>query len=161
MSLTTTNLTSLAATSAATLLGAYALHKMFKNTLTSSPKYMVTDVVAKPGGHYSPAVRHENSLYVSGILPFYADGTFCQGSLEEQVKVVLDNLKLILEEGGSNLANLVSVRVYVTDVEHWPRMNKVYKEYFGEDCKPARAVVPVGALHHGFLIEVEAVGAII
>jgi len=139
-------------------LGALAISK-----LLSKPKkveYLVTDAVAKPGGHYSPATTWGDQLFVSGILPFQQNGDEFHGSLEDQVKLALDNLTAVCKAGGTDVKNLIMTRVYVTDVEHWPRFNAVYKEYFG-DIKPARAVVPVPHLHHGFLIEIEAVCAII
>jgi enamine deaminase RidA (YjgF/YER057c/UK114 family) len=49
--------------------------------------------------------------------------------------------------------------VYVTDIEHWPAFNRLYKEWASAE-PPARAVVPVPVLHYGFLIEVEAVGVV-
>ena len=55
------------------------------------------------------------------------------------------------------VAHLAQVRVYVASVDHWPVFNAVYATWAGA-ARPARAVVPTGPLHHGFLVEVEAVG---
>lgn len=57
-----------------------------------------------------------------------------------------------------DLNDLVQVRVYITDIEHWPAFNKIYSDWIGS-ARPARAVVPVAELHFGFLIEIEAVAA--
>jgi len=47
----------------------------------------------------------------------------------------------------------------VTDIASWPRVNAVCADFFG-DHRPARTIVPVPALHHGFLIEIDAVAAL-
>ena len=54
------------------------------------------------------------------------------------------------------MADLLSVTVYVVGIQHWPAFDQVYARYLGEH-RPARAVVPVPELHHGYLIEIEAV----
>ena len=46
---------------------------------------------------------------------------------------------------------------YIVGVENWPAFNRVYTEAFG-NAKPARTVVPVAELHHGYLVEIEAIG---
>jgi 2-iminobutanoate/2-iminopropanoate deaminase len=48
--------------------------------------------------------------------------------------------------------------VYVADINLWDAVNKVYSRMLGEH-RPARAIIPTGALHHGFLIEIDAVAA--
>jgi 2-iminobutanoate/2-iminopropanoate deaminase len=64
-----------------------------------------------------------------------------------------------LQAAGATTADLVQVRVYVTDIAHWPEFDAVYAQWIGAH-RPARAVVPVPALHFGFLVEVEAVAAL-
>ena len=63
---------------------------------------------------------------------------------------------LALAAAGAELHHVVKVTVYLTTEDHWAAFNAVYAEFFG-DHRPARAVVPVGPLHYGFLVEVEAV----
>ena len=63
-----------------------------------------------------------------------------------------------MEAAGSDLAHVLKCTVYVSDIELWSRVNAVYADFFGEHW-PARAVVPTRELHHGFLIEVEAIAA--
>ena len=60
-----------------------------------------------------------------------------------------------LEGVGSSIAQLVQVRVYIADVEHWASFNQIYARWAGE-ARPARAVVPVPHLHYGLKVEVEA-----
>ena len=64
-----------------------------------------------------------------------------------------------MQSAGSSVANLMQLGVYVTDIEQWPAFNRIYQQRPGA-APPARAVVPVPLLHHGFLIEAEAAGVI-
>ena len=116
--------------------------------------------LAPPGGHYSHAVVANGFVFISGQLPITPAGEkLNQASFEEQAKQVLANVQTALEGAGSSIANLVQVRVYVTDIEQWPAFNRMYLAW-ADAAPPARAVVPVPLLHHGFLIEVEAVGVV-
>ena len=118
------------------------------------------NTLAPPGGHYSHAVVANGFVFISGQLPITPSGEkLNQASFEDQAKQVLANVQAALESAGSSVAQLVQVRVYVTDIETWPTFNRIYQVWAGA-APPARAVVPVPLLHHGFLIEVEAVGVV-
>jgi len=113
---------------------------------------------AAPGGHYSHAVAGGGLVFVSGQLPIAPDGNkLNEAPFAEQAKQVLDNVANALVAGGSSIEALLQVRVYVTDIADWPEFNAIYAQWAGA-ARPARAVVPVPALHYGFKIEVEAVG---
>ncbi|MCC6778711.1 MAG: RidA family protein [Hyphomicrobiales bacterium] len=113
--------------------------------------------MAAPGGHYSHAVTGGGLVFISGQLPIAADGSkLTAAPFEAQARQVLDNVAAALVGAGSGVARLVQVRVYVTDIADWPAFNTLYAAWAGE-ARPARAVVPVPQLHHGFKIEVEAV----
>jgi len=123
----------------------------------NEPQTFVPPTMAPPGGHYSHAVRAAGFVFVAGQLPIMRDGTKLSGApFDEQARQVLANVQSALEAAGSSVPRLVQVRVYVTDIGHWPAFNAIYAQWVG-DHRPARAVVPVPALHHGLLIEVEAV----
>ncbi len=114
-----------------------------------------------PAGHYSPAVVHDKTVYVAGQLPIDPfNGQHVSGTIEEQTRRVLENLKIILQASGSDLNHVLQVTIYLTDVNMWSQVNAVYAEVFG-DHRPARAVVPTMPLHHGFLIELAATAAVI
>ena len=74
--------------------------------------------------------------------------------------MVLNNLKAILHASGSDLARVLKVTIYVSDIELWGKVNEVYSRVFGEH-RPARSVVPTKDLHFGFLIELDAIAAVI
>ncbi len=119
-----------------------------------------TENAPAPAGHYSQAVVHNGLVYVSGQLPIDpATGEKKLGPIGEQTDQVLKNMKAILEAAGSGLDKVLKTTVYISDIENWGDVNKVYATYFG-DHKSARAVVPTRELHFGFMIEMECVAHI-
>jgi 2-iminobutanoate/2-iminopropanoate deaminase len=113
-----------------------------------------------PAGHYSQALAWNRLLFVSGQLPVDPEtGVSQPGTIEEQTTRTLDNLEAILVAAGSGLDHVLKTTIYVSDIALWDRVNAIYAHRFGEH-KPARAVVPVKTLHHGYQIEIEAVAAI-
>ena len=119
-----------------------------------------TDKAPAPGGHYSQAVEHDGIVYVAGLLPVHGDsGEQCHGTIAEQTEVVLANLAEILKAANSRLDLVIKTTAYVSDISLWGGVNDVYKSVFGSH-RPARIVVPTRGLHHGFLIEIEAVAAV-
>ena len=120
---------------------------------------IVTDAAPTPAGHYAQATASGDLLFVAGQLPVRPDGThLADAPFEEQARQVLANLLAIVRAGGSGPERVLKVNVYIAGIEHWPAFNRVYAELFGE-AKPARAVVPVPDLHHGYLVEVDAIAA--
>ena len=112
--------------------------------------------MAAPKGHYSHAAKGAGLVFVSGQLPVAADGTVLHDAdFEVQARQALANVAAALRGAGSDIDKLLQVRVYITDIALWPAFNAVYAQWCGS-ARPARAVVPVPALHHGCGLEVEA-----
>jgi 2-iminobutanoate/2-iminopropanoate deaminase len=110
-----------------------------------------------PGGHYSHGVIANGFVFVAGQLPVTAGGLkLSDAPFEQQAEQVLANVRAVLEACGSGVDRLVQVRVYIDDMDNWPVFNAIYAKWAGA-AKPARAVVPTGALHFGLKVEVEAV----
>ena len=111
---------------------------------------------ASKGGHYSPAVVSRGMLYISGQLPMdHRTGEIVPGGITEQTWSALQNMEQVLKAAGVTKGSVVMCRVYVPDVKLWDEVNRVYAEFFG-DHRPARVVVPTTELHHGALVEIEA-----
>jgi 2-iminobutanoate/2-iminopropanoate deaminase len=110
--------------------------------------------VSKPVGPYTPVVRvGEHLLAVSGQVGI-ADGKLADG-LEGQLRQALTNLQGLLEGEGASLGHVVKTTVFLTSMDDYAEMNRIYTEVFG-DHRPARSAVAVAALPIGALIEVEA-----
>lgn len=112
-------------------------------------------------GPYSLGVIAEGRfVFVSGMTPYDpAIGKIDRGSIARQTELVIENISGVLQAAGSSLANVVSCRVYLSDLnpDTFREMNQVYESYFGES-KPARATVGAGLL--GFDVEIECVATI-
>ncbi len=112
-------------------------------------------------GPYSLGVLAEGKfLFVSGMTPYDpAAGKIVRGSIAEQTDLVLRNVEGVLKAGGATLSDVVSCRVYLSDLtpENFRAMNEVYSRFFGES-KPARATVGTQLL--GFDVEIECVAVV-
>ncbi len=108
-------------------------------------------------GPYSQGVSAGGWLFVSGQLGLDpATGKLAGSEFAEQARQALKNLGAILVAGGSGFDQVLSVDVYVTDMEKFAEFNNIYSEYFG-DHKPARAVVEVSRLPKDALVEIKCV----
>ena len=111
-------------------------------------------------GHYAQAVVHGGLVYVAGQLPIVpGDPDRRIDGFEAQARQVIDNVVAILEAAGSGAERVLKVTVYIADVAHWPAFDTLYAQRFGAH-RPARTVVPVGALHYGYLVEMDAIAAV-
>lgn len=116
--------------------------------------------VPESKGHYSPAVEFNGLVFVSGQLPMnHQTGEVETGAIELQTELALRNVEAILKEANSDLNHVLSVTIYVSEMELWDKVNEVYKRILGEH-KPARAIVPVKDLHFGTKIEIQAIAAV-
>jgi 2-iminobutanoate/2-iminopropanoate deaminase len=122
-------------------------------------KRIETNNAPAAGGHYSQAVVHNGLVFVSGQLSIDPlTGERKLGSIEEQTEQTLKNIAEILKAANSDFSRVLKMTVYVADIELWGRVNEVYARVLGEN-RPARAVIPTGKLHYGFLIEIDAIAA--
>ena len=115
-------------------------------------RQVITSVPHGPSaiGPYSLAGAAEGKfLFVSGMMPLDpADGKMSQGTVAEQTRLVLDNMKRVVEGAGATMADVVSCRVYLAQLteKNFAEMNAVYAEFFVTDA-PARATVGVQLLN--------------
>jgi 2-iminobutanoate/2-iminopropanoate deaminase len=111
-------------------------------------------------GPYSQALRAGGFLFTAGQVGFDpASGTLVDGGIGEQTRQVLQNIRAILEAGGSGLVQVVKTTVFLVDMADFAAMNEVYAEAFGTH-RPARSTVAVAALPRGARVEIEAVAAV-
>lgn len=116
---------------------------------------VTTAAAPEPFGHYSQAtVTPDGTIWVSAQLPV-GDGVSADSSVPEQARQVLSNIVSIVESGGGTVESVAKVTLYVTDISEWDAVDTVFGEVFG-DHRPARAVVQVAGLHHGFGVAADA-----
>jgi 2-iminobutanoate/2-iminopropanoate deaminase len=108
----------------------------------------------------STVTKHGDTIYVTGAPPFEPDtGEIFTGDIKRQAELVLQQMKLCVETAGSSLENVLKVNVYVTNVDMFPAVNEVYRQFFPKD-PPARIFINVPAWNGGFDIEVDCIAAV-
>lgn len=97
--------------------------------------------VPAPRGPYSVAVRAGDFIFLAGQVPVDpATDKIAPGDIQHETRLVLNNIKRILDGVGSSVADVVRVGVYLADGSEFAKMNEVYAEFFGEN-KPARTTI--------------------
>jgi 2-iminobutanoate/2-iminopropanoate deaminase len=110
-----------------------------------------------PRGPYSPAVRAGDFIFVSGQGPIDpVTDKLVEGEIERQTQFTLANIGNILASCGATPADVVKCSVFLREIEDFPRMNKVYAEFFG-DTRPARTTVEAKFHQAGMLVEIDCV----
>src|SRR5574337_948358 len=108
-------------------------------------------------GPYEQAITCNGLLFTSGQIAMDpATGSLIEGDVAIQTRRVLDNLKAVLEAGGSSLDHVIKATVYLTDLSNFAKMNEVYAEYLGA-VKPARSTVGVASLPRDASVEIDLV----
>jgi 2-iminobutanoate/2-iminopropanoate deaminase len=123
-------------------------------------KPVITETAPTAFGHYSQAIVHAGVIYVAGQLPIDPRAPDRRlADFESQARQVIGNVIAIVEAAGGSREHILRTTVYVADISHWPAFNAVYAQMMGGH-KPARTVVPVPELHHGYLVEMDAIAAL-
>jgi len=111
-------------------------------------------------GPYSQAIKAGNLLFISGQVPLDpATGAVVEGDITVQTRRVLDNVKAILTEAGADFSNVVKTTVFLRDMNDFVPMNRVYAEYYPENC-PARSAVQVARLPKDVSVEIETIAVL-
>lgn len=106
---------------------------------------------------FSDAVRVDDWIFVSGQLGIPPGGeALVPGGIEAETRQCLENIRAILARNGSDLAHVVKCTAFLADMEEWPRMNAVYREFFAERL-PARSALGASGLARGARIELECI----
>lgn len=110
-------------------------------------------------GAYSDGVLLGDFLFVSGQASVdFTTSQFISGTIEEETKRTLDNIKAIIEVAGSSLQNIVKVNAHLADIRDFDKFNKTYSEYF-IGIRPARTTVQ-SALAEGVKVEIDCIAAV-
>jgi len=120
-----------------------------------------TDRAPAAIGPYSQGIAAGQWLFVSGQIGL-APGTanLVSADFADQARQALENLRQIVESGGSSLSQVVSVDVFLCDITQFGTFNEIYESYFSAH-KPARAVVEVKGLPKGALVEVKCIAVLL
>jgi 2-iminobutanoate/2-iminopropanoate deaminase len=116
-----------------------------------------TENAPKAIGPYQQAIKANGFIYTAGQIPIDPKtANFVEGDITAQTRQVLENLKAVLEAGGSALDRVVKATVFLKNMADFAAMNEVYAQYLGS-AKPARSTVAVAELPRGALVEIDLV----
>lgn len=115
-----------------------------------------TDKAPAAIGPYSQGMISTGLVFTSGQLGIDPTTGQMPGTVEEQARLALENLKAVLEEAGTSMGRVVKTTVFLSDMNNFAAVNAVYAAYFAEPF-PARSCVEVARLPKDALVEVEAV----
>ena len=126
------------------------------------PKQIIrTELAPPPVGAYNQATLAGGVLYVSGQIALDpVTGDLRTGDIETETRRVMDNLRAIVEAGGSSLDRVLKCEVFVSDMENFGRINAVYATYFEEATAPARALVQVANLPKYVNVEISCIALV-
>jgi 2-iminobutanoate/2-iminopropanoate deaminase len=126
---------------------------IFAAALSAAPKKVIQTKEFPAGRPFSPAILVGDTLYVSGNIGMDLKTSKIPESFEDEVRVCLENIRILLKAGGMDYEDAVSVQVYLTDMDQFQRMNSVYTTIFKEP-RPTRTTVGVAKLAGGAHIEI-------
>ena len=119
-----------------------------------------TPSAPKAIGPYSQAVKSGSLVFISGQIPLDPKTMELVGEdVVRQTHQVFKNLSAIAEASGGNLADIVKMTIYLTNLDNFSKINEIMASYFQEPY-PARATIEVSALPKAALVEVEAILAL-
>ena len=108
-------------------------------------------------GTYSQAVKTGSTVYLSGQIPLIPETMeMVEGDIKQQIHRVFQNLQAVANAAGGDLADVVKLNIFLTDLSNFPQVNEVMAEYFQQPY-PARAAIGVAALPKDAGVEMDAV----
>ena len=118
-------------------------------------KIIKTTDAPAPIGPYNQAVLSGNTLYISGQIGINpVNNELDLSGIEDETEQVMRNLKAILNEAGMTFENVVKSSIFISDMNNFAAINKVYGKYFEEATAPARETVEVANLPKSVNVEI-------
>ena len=119
-------------------------------------KIIKTDKAPLPVGPYNQAILVDKTLYISGQVAINPENNeVIKGSVEDATKLIMKNIQSILDEAGFNFKDVVSSKIYITDMNNFSKVNTVYGSYFEKNSEPARTTIEVSGLPLGVDVEID------
>lgn len=124
-------------------------------------KAINTNKAPLPVGPYNQAIMVDNTIYISGQVALNPENNeLIQGSIEEETHQIMKNIKSILNEAGLDFKNVVRSKIYLTDMNNFSKVNKVYGSYFQKNNEPARTTLEVSGLPLSVDVEIDMIAVV-
>jgi len=120
-------------------------------------KIIQTNAAPAPIGPYNQAIQMGDFLFVSGQIPLNPiTGEIVNSGIQDETKMVMENLLAILKSAGMGFENVVKSTIFIMDMQQFSEINSVYGSYF-IDAAPARETVQVAGLPKGVNVEISVI----
>lgn len=115
--------------------------------------------IPRPRASYSNLTRAGNFVFIAGQVAMNPETGEIPEDLGEQLRLVFETIKKLLESEGGTLANVVKTTAFLADTSYHEEYDRVYRSYF-RDGYPARSTVQAKLMHPDFKVEIEAIAYI-
>ncbi|MEO8336171.1 MAG: RidA family protein [bacterium] len=122
-----------------------------------APEYLAT--TSGPARPFSPAVRANGFLYLSGQIGTDSAGKVVPGGIRAETRQTMENIRAVLLRSGSSLDRVVKCTVFMADMKEWATMNEIYVTFFDAGRRPARSAMGATGLALDARVEIECLAA--
>ena len=122
-------------------------------------KIIATHKAPKAIGPYSQGIVSNGHIFLSGQIPLNSNGELLDGNIQEQVALVFQNIRHLLETANCTLQNIVKLTVFLKDIEDFDAVNDKMIELL-EEPFPARSLVQAAALPKNVDVEIEVIASL-
>lgn len=126
-------------------------------TAANAPQFIAA--TGGPPRPFSPAVRANGFLYLSGQVGTDPSGKLVAGGITAETRQVMENIRGVVQANGSSMERVVKCTVFLADMSEWGAMNEVYVTFFPADKRPARSAMGANGLALGARVEIECITA--
>ena len=111
----------------------------------------------EPIGPYSQCIKHGNLIFISGQIAINREtNKIISNNILDETEMVMENLKYILEKCNCSFKNVVKCSIFLSDMNLFDDVNKIYSKYFSEPY-PARETIEVSKLPKNVNLEISAI----
>ncbi|MEO7457919.1 MAG: RidA family protein [Gemmatimonadaceae bacterium] len=130
--------------------------------LACAPTHRLPEIIGATSGPvrpFSPAVRANGFLFLSGQIGTDSAGKVVSGGIQPQTRQAMENIRDVLLRSGSSMDRVVKCTVFIADMKEWPAMNEVYVTFFAAGRRPARSALGANGLALDARVEIECIAA--
>jgi 2-iminobutanoate/2-iminopropanoate deaminase len=125
----------------------------------SSRPLEYTRATGGPARPFTPAVRANGFVYLSGQIGTDSTGKVVAGGIQSETRQTMENIRALLLRAGSSMDRIVKCTVFIADMREWDAMNEVYVTFFDADKRPARSALGANGLALNARVEIECLAA--
>ena len=124
---------------------------------TRAPEFL--RATSGPPRPFSPAVRVNGFLFLSGQIGTDTSGRVVPGGIQAETRQTMENIRAVLVRSGSSFDRVIKCTVFLVDMSEWAAMNEVYVTFFSGGRFPARSAAGASGLALGARVEIECIAS--